>query len=74
MCMPYVYAYMRRHQTLGFGSGCVPYVYALCVCLIGVPYVYALYVCLIWMPYVYALHACRIQRTHEERLYMKGFI
>ena len=36
----------------------VPYVYALCVCLMCMPYVYALCVCLICMPYMYALYVC----------------
>jgi len=36
----------------------MPYMYALCVCLIRMPYVYALYVCLICMPYMVALHVC----------------
>ena len=35
---------------------CMPYMYALCVCLMCMPYVYALCVCLICMPYMYALY------------------
>ena len=37
---------------------CVPYAYALRVCLMRMPYMCALCVCLICMPYVYALYVC----------------
>ena len=43
----------------------MPYVYALCVCLMCMPYVYALCVCLICMPYMYALYVC-LTRTSED--------
>jgi hypothetical protein len=48
----------------------MPYMYALCVCLMCMPYMYALYVCLICMPYMYALYTCLICMPYMYALYI----
>jgi hypothetical protein len=60
---------------------CMPYMYALYVCLICMPYMYALYVCLICMPYMYLVsddsfstpvlwHVCLICMPYMYALYV----
>ena len=76
MCAFCVYFYMSAFlMCLSTGAAtlhgleivmCMPYVYALCVCLTGMPCVYALRVC----PYMYALCVCRMCMPYVYALYV----